>query len=118
MINDFKAIFFRNKVVSLNSCLSSILSELFNRTLNLDFEKELQIDQTNSRLIVRLILDLIEHSKVRHRDNEAVITELKKYIFNPSINRFFSINNKVELFVMLELSEEYNDFLKEENLVW
>lgn len=65
---------------------------------------------------MKLLLDLIEHSKVHHKENETLISAVKSYIFDPSINKFFSIKNRVELFVMLELSDEYNDFLKEEKL--
>lgn len=116
LINGFKEIFLYNKVASLNTSLTTILSELFNRASTVDYFSEFQINGSNSHLIVKLILDLIEQSKVHHKGNEALISALKKYIFDPSINRFFTIKNRVELFVMLELSEEYSDFLKEEKL--
>ncbi len=111
LINDFKEIFFRNKVQSLNSLLSSILSELFNRITHIDYFKELSITSSNKHLIVKLIVNLIEHIKVQHKENEKLLEELKKWLLDSKINSFFNMRNKIELFVMLELSEEYYFFL-------
>jgi hypothetical protein len=60
---------------------------------------------------VKLIVNLIEHIKVQHKENEKLLEELKKWLLDSKINSFFNMRNKIELFVMLELSEEYYFFL-------
>ena len=62
------------------------------------------------------MVNFIEHIKTHHKENNNLLVELKKFIFDKKINQYFTIHEKIELFVMLTLSEEYYDLLREQNL--
>ena len=62
------------------------------------------------------MVNFIDHIKTQHKDNNNLLVELKRFIFDKKINQYFTIQDKIELFVMLTLSEEYYDLLGDQNL--
>ena len=55
-------------------------------------------------MVVKLLVNLIEHLKVGRKDSRF-LADLKAYVFNHKINSFFGVKDKIELFVMLALNE-------------
>ena len=116
LITDFRKVFFKNRVHSLNGVLSSILSELFSRVANIDYLKEIEVNKNNSRIFVQLLVNFITHAKTVEKDNSKLLGDIKSSIFNRKINSFFSIPQKIQLFVILNLKTEHFSLIETNNL--
>lgn len=104
LIQDFRGIFAANKMHANSESLSCILAELFSRASSVDYFAQIPLDSSNSAEVAELLLHLVQHLKREKKEDS--LPPLRQYVLAPEVNRYFSLLQKVQLFVVLVLNEE------------
>lgn len=81
-----------------------------------DYYQQIVLNHTNSGIVSDLLLNLIQHIKREKKDEPNALSPLRQYVFDPEVNKHFSIHQKMHFFVLLVLSEEQFFYLSEADL--
>jgi hypothetical protein len=113
LISDFRAIFAKNQIHSNSQNLSFILAELFSKVERVNYYEQIVLSYANSGVVGDLLLNLIQHIKREKKDDPSFLLPLRQYVFDPEVNKHFTIHQKMHFFVVLVLNEELFFYLSE-----